>query len=204
MDNINWLHILFGFLSGGAFGALIKQGFENRRNRIQPIGHSIELDSQFVSFENELINSQVILTDTTGKYTFNRLYSGKLRIINTGSLDFPEFNFGLTLNDTQDFIQIKANSEDRHHNVEVVKKPELSEQINTVDIKLKPFNRKDSYDFDFLITSDSVNVSAEDLKISSPHPIKWIGIAKTSDLLLELAKQTVLKIGPLSVNLNKM
>jgi hypothetical protein len=203
MTNINWIQILIGFLGGGAIGALIKQFFDNKKNRIQPIAHSIELSSLYDSFANGVINSEVILKDTTGDYSFSRLYNGKLKIINTGSTDFSEFIFGLTINTDADFIHADVKTKDRHHVLEIVNNPGLSNQINAIDFKLKPFNRKDHYIFDFLITSELVNVSSKNIEISSPHPIKWISETQTSDLLLEITKQTLLKIGPLTLDFRK-
>ncbi len=45
MTEINWIQAGIGFLSGGAFGAFIKQYFDNKKNRIQPIKHLIDLNS---------------------------------------------------------------------------------------------------------------------------------------------------------------
>ncbi|MET3502598.1 hypothetical protein ABIC45_004222 [Mucilaginibacter rubeus] len=65
LDKINWSQVIPGFLSGGALGALIKQFFDNRRNRIQPIGKSVEIKSVYDSSENKLLNSEISLTGTT-------------------------------------------------------------------------------------------------------------------------------------------
>jgi len=182
---------------------LIKQFFDNKKNRIQPIAHSIELNSLYDSFSNGLINSEVILKDNTGDYSFSRLYNGKLKIINTGSIDFSEFVFGLTINTDANFVHTDIKTIDRHHVFEIINSPNLSNQISTVDFKLRPFNRKDYYIFDFILTSDMVNVNSKDIEISSPHPIKWTNEIQTSELLLEITRQTLLKIGPLTVDFRK-
>ncbi|MCW3108131.1 MAG: hypothetical protein JWQ09_2637 [Segetibacter sp.] len=41
MAEINWIQVGAGFLSGGAFGALIKQFFDYRRGRIQSISYNV-------------------------------------------------------------------------------------------------------------------------------------------------------------------
>ncbi len=150
-----------------------------------------------------MIESELVLKDSTGEYKFTRIFTGSLRIINSGSQDYGEFVFGLIISEGSTFIQAKATTKDRHHNLELNNEPRLSNQISTLDIQLKPFNRKDEYKLDFLVTSNHPNVSAGDIKISSPHSINWIGFTDTTDLILDIARNTVFKIGPLSINLNK-
>ena len=184
MQDINWLQVSIGFLSGGAVGALIKQYFENRKNRIQPIGRSIEVKSFYNSDENRLLNSQIILTGTTKEYKFSKLYTGTIELINTGLDDYPEFKLGITCLETIKFIQVKANSSDRHHIAEFSSIPSLENQISTFDIVLKPFNRKDNYQFDILLTTDSSGISKHQIEIGSPHPIRWVELTSTTEVIL--------------------
>lgn len=202
MNDINWFQAGIGFLSGGAFGALIKQYFDNKKNRIQPIKHFIDLNSLYASFENKLIDSELVLKDSTGEYKFKRIFTGSLKLINSGNQDYGEFIFGLGISEGSNFIQAKATTKDRHHNLEISNEPRLSNQISTLDIHLKPFNRNDEYRIDFLVSSDQSNVRATDIQISSPHPIKWIGFSDTADLIRDIARSTILKIGPFSISIN--
>jgi hypothetical protein len=200
MEKINWIQILIGFVGGGAIGALIKQYFDHKRFRIQPIGKSIEINSLFDAFKNELIESEVILTDENGEVTFQRLYTGKLRLINSGSIDFETFQFGLTLIPEADFIQVKIKSMDRHHVGEIINtKPSLTYFTNEVDIVLRPFNRKDQYIFDFLITSDKDSISKNDITISTISSVRWVELMNTSEMILKVAKESTLKFGPLII-----
>lgn len=105
MKEINWIQVGLGFLSGGAFGAFIKQYFHNRRNRVQPVGHNVEIKSFYNSVDNKLINSEVILQDDTRKYKFSILYTGTIELLNTGLSDFPEFDFGVTASDKIKFFK---------------------------------------------------------------------------------------------------
>ena len=193
MKEINWIQVGLGFLSGGAFGAFIKQYFDSRRNRIQPIGHTIELKSFYNSGDNKLINSEVILKDEATEYKFSKLYTGTVELLNTGLSDYPEFNFGLTASDKIKFLQVNSNTSDRHHIADLTVKPSLQNQINSFDVTLKPFNRKDKYSFDILLTSDSAEISMTDIQISSSKPVKWVKLVSTTDAILEIANKTLLE-----------
>lgn len=201
MEQINWIQVIIGFLSGGAFGALVKQYFDNRRNRVQPIGKAIEIKSFYNSVENTLFNSQVILTGSTQEYKFSKLYIGTIKIVNTGLHDYSSFTFGITCPENVNFIQIRPESIDRHHLAEIEDLPTLENQINSFDITLKPFNRKDNYTFDILVTTSDVNLTEEDIKISSPHPISWVDLTSSTKIVLEIARESLIKLGPLSVGL---
>jgi hypothetical protein len=184
MQDINWLQILIGFLSGGAFGALIRQYFEDRRNKIQPIFRFIEVKSFYNSEKNDFFNSQIILTGTTKEYKFSRLYTGTIELINMGLNDYSEFGLGITCPEEIKFIQMKLISSDRHHVAEIISTPSLENQINTLDIILKPFNRKNKYRFDIVLTTDNSVITERDIKISTAFPIKWVELKKASEITM--------------------
>lgn len=194
MSNINWIQVIIGFISGGAFGAVIKQFFDNRRNRIQPIGHAIDLKSFYNSGDNKLMTSEVILKDNEKEYKFSKLYTGTIEVLNSGLSDYSDFQFGITTSDKIKFIQVKPISSDRHHTAEVSQKPAPDNQVSSFDITLKPFNRKDKYSFDFLLTTTEPFVSVADLQISSSKPIKWVKLVSTTEILFDVANKTLLEI----------
>ena len=183
MPDINWFQIGPAILCGGAAGAILKQIFDIRRNRIQPIGYSIELRSVYDSGDNTLLNSQIILNDGSISYKFNRLYTGTIEIRNSGLNDFPDFKFGLTLPDSAEFVQVIPNIKDRHHIVTLSDTPSLGNQISAFDVSLTPFNRKDSYIIQFLATASYKNLSQADVLISSSHPIKLVPIYNAENML---------------------
>jgi hypothetical protein len=203
MDKINWIQVIIGFLSGGAFGALIKQFFDNKRNRVQPIGKSIEIKSFYDSGDNKLLNSQIILTGINQEFKFSKLYTGTVKIVNTGQNDFLSFTFGITSPENIKFIHIKPTSTDRHHLAEFTELPTLENQINTFDINLKPFNRNDTYTFDILVTTTNGEITEQDIKISSPYSIKWVDLVSTSKIILEFARETIIAFGPISIGLRR-
>lgn len=200
---MKWIQIGIGFLSGGAFGTLIKQFFDNRRNRIQPIGRNIEIKSFYDSIENKMLNSQVILTGETQEHKFSKLYTGTIKIVNSGLTDYSSFSFGITGSDNVRFVHLKPTTIDRHHIAEISGQPTLENQVNTFDIVIKPFNRKDIYTFDILATTLDGDITHNDIQISSSHAIKWIDLTSTSKIILEIAKESIIAIGPLSIGLRK-
>lgn len=203
MENINWIQVLIGFLSGGAFGAIIKQIFDYRKNRVQPVGKSVEIKSFYDSVENKLINSQVILTGSNQEYKFSKLYTGTVKIVNTGHNDYSSFTFGITSPENVKIIHVKPTTTDRHHLADINELPTLENQINSFDITLKPFNRKDNYTFDVLITTIDGNFKEKDIKISSPHSVKWVDLISTSNIIFEVARDSIIAIGPISIGLKR-
>jgi len=200
ISKLNWIPLIIGFFSGGAFGALIKQFFDNRRNHIQSIGQTIEIKSFYDSDVNSLLTSQIILSGDSKEYKFSKLYTGTIRILNSGLTDYSEFTLGITCPENVKIIYIKPISTDRHHNVVFIQTPNLENQISSFDLILKPFNRKDIYSFDILLTTnDNTEILPEDIQLSSPHPVKWIEIVTTSKMILEVAK--LITIGPISFRL---
>lgn len=190
MDKINWIQIMAGFLGGGAVGAVIKQFFDNRKYKIQPISQSIELRPFYDSSATPILNSQVILTGDTQEYKFSNLFSGTITITNSGHIDYPTFNFGITApNDTR-FIHLTYETSDRHHIADSSNRPSLENQSLMFDLSVQPFNRKDIYKFHFLATTTQSSIKNINIETSSPHSIKWINpppMARKSALLLFLS-----------------
>lgn len=198
---INWIQLGIGAASGGLAGAFVKQAFDSRKNRIQPIENFIDIKPLYTSSENKFVDSEIILKDGTGEYKFSRLYTGTLIITNSGSIDYSTFSLGLTLPETAKFVQVNPGSQDRHHKITFTSKPELSKQIEAFDISLEPFNRGNGYSLDFLIMSKE-DIKLTDIAISSPHAVKWVTIGRLPDALLQIAN-IVLKLGPFTIGLDK-
>lgn len=171
MKDINWVQIIFSLLGGGAFGAFIKQYYDSKKNKVQEIGYYAYIKSFYDSDNIKLIKSQIVLHADDKEYVFSRIFTGSIVIVNTGYIDFSEFTFGLTSDDNAEFIYLIANSADRHHNAQISLHPSLDSHTNSFDAVLKPFNRKDNYRFDFIITSTKSSVPIENIKISSPHSV---------------------------------
>lgn len=193
MQDINWIQIGVGFFSGGAFGAFIKQYFDSRKSKIQAIGFSIEIKPFYNSGDNHLLNSQVIFKDDSDVYAFNNLFTGTINLINTGQNDYSQFNFGLTTSKKIKFLHVKPITLDRHHMAEFINEPSLKNQINSFDVSLKPFNRKDNYIIDILLATEQVGMSESDIKISSSMPIKWSKINSFNEIGFEMVNNSLLQ-----------
>ena len=134
------------------------------------------------SKDTQLINTQITLDDGTNEYKFSNLYIGTIEIINTGLIDFENFLFGITLPDGIKFIQNKHTPKDRHHNAEISNEPTLTNQTDSFDITLIPFNRKDRYVFDVILTSSNSHISYDCLAISTPKAVKLMKISTIEDI----------------------
>jgi len=181
MADINWIQVGAGFLSGGAFGALIKQYFDYRKNRIQTITFNTELKPFFNKSSENSLASKFVIKDHGVDFRFQDLYIGTLTILNTSNQDYPEFNFGLTYTSQNLFIQIQQQEVDRHHTSDFNTLPTLYNQVQQFDITIKPFNRKDSYSFDFIINVTEEE-KVQDLKLGTSLPVKLKEVTSITEL----------------------
>jgi hypothetical protein len=202
MEEINWLQVLIGFISGGAFGAIIKIIVDNRKNSIQPISKNIDLTRIFDSKESPLDHTKIELKDGDSTETFTSLYSCKLRIINTGNNDYPNFRFGITAKNNTKIIRAETDVIDRHHKSEIENKnPDLNSQVAEVDFQLSPLNRKDYYIINLLLTNDSKQINVNDIELSTTEPIKWVDSDSTSKVIAEIARSTIVTVGPMTLRM---
>ncbi|MFC0878795.1 hypothetical protein ACE01N_19525 [Saccharicrinis sp. FJH2] len=168
------LKIGIPLISGGAVGAIIKALIDKRNNRIQTIKKSVEISTIF-SPEKILDDylTKITLSGTTSVYHFDSLYIAKISIINSGNKDYPDFSFGITTPDNVEIVNIETNGEDRHHNINYTPDIDFSNKSNIVDFSLTPFNRKNSYNIELLLTSVE-SVKNIDLNFSTDLPVKII------------------------------
>lgn len=201
----NWYQIGTALFGGGLMGAFVKQFFDNRRNRLQPIEYSFELKPFYDVSAHSIIPSRIILKEDGKEHPFTNLVIGSLTIKNTGSIDFSSFSFGLTLADDATIINIKQEDDHRHHLAKYDSTPSISNPLSKIDITLTPFNRKNTYNFNFLISS-KYGTEAEDIdfNVSSTQAVKLINVK--SDRLLKVSLEVIkplLKIGPVSIGFEK-
>jgi hypothetical protein len=203
---INWVQIGIAASTGGLAGALLKQFFDNRRNRLQPITYSFELKPFYDSDSHSIIPSRIILKEDNQEFSFSNLVIGTLKIKNSGILDFPIFSFGLTLDDDTKFINIKQQDQHRHHSSAYSITPTINNQVNIIDIALEPFNRKNIYEFNFLISVTGYYPTIEDMtfEVSSKQAVKLIKISnsKSIEMAFEIVKP-IIQIGPIKISVEK-
>lgn len=203
---INWIQIGIGAASGGLAGALLKQFLDTQKNRLQPINYSFEMKPFYDSTSHSIIPSQIILKEGNMEYSFKNLIIGSLIIKNAGNLYFSEFRFGLTFLDDAKCINIKQEDEHRHHFSTYSAVAAMNNQLELLDVTLKPFNSRNIYKFNFLITTPNYGYDGDDLvlEVTSAQAARLnrVGQVKPVDLALEYVKP-IFTIGPLKIILGK-
>lgn len=189
------LKIGIPLISGGAAGAIIKALIDKRNNRIQTIKKSVEISTIF-SPEKILDDylTKITLSGATSVYHFDSLYIAKVKIVNSGNKDYDAFTFGITAPDNVEIVNVETNGEDRHHNINYTPDIDFSNKSKIVDFSLTPFNRKNSYNIELLLTSAD-SIKNIDLEFSTELPVKIIEATTvsvtTSEILSAFLKAAI-------------
>lgn len=208
MQGNNWWPILASLIGGGAFGAFLTHMFTLRRDRIPAIGKKITLKPFFNSKQHEKFDTKVVFTGKTKEYKFDIVYTANIKLKNTSRKNFDEFSFGLTLPENIKIIKLIKNSKDRHHSITPASEPDPENQLNQIDISLKPLNRKDEYEIDLVITSDIsekiTTILNRDINISTSLPVKFVDMSYDGELKIEpILKQSFFGIFEISYHKSK-
>ncbi|MCW3108130.1 MAG: hypothetical protein JWQ09_2636 [Segetibacter sp.] len=131
---------------------------------------------------------KIVIKDNDIDYKFQNLYVGSLSILNTSNQDYPEFSFGLTYDAENKFIQFQQQEIDRHHSSTFNEVPSLQNQLGQFDVAIKPFNRKDNYRFDFIVSINDRLYTAKQIKFSTSYPIKLKQVTTESELISLIPK----------------
>jgi hypothetical protein len=172
MSAVQILQLAVAILFGGVAASILNYFFTERRNRIQPIGCEVKVQSIAPQAENWRIDTSIILkTDSGQQYVVDHLFLATISVTNQTNKDFDLFNFGITLPRNVTLLDTTAETIDRHHQIEVLpsKDPKQTlfsgEGLDLVqdlanfgnnlmqehDFVIKPFNRKDSYSLRLVI-----------------------------------------------------
>ena len=164
-------------LAGGAFGAILKGIFDLYQKRIQPVGYKIGFVKIFKdTLGNSSLNTELQVTDGIETRHFKNLYIAEITIKNRGNTHIDEFNFGITLGGDDVAIYTQTVTQDRHHIVNQLSQVALGATAKEIDFTCKPFNRKDEYFFRVFISIPTHKKEPEDIKLGSPHPIKFVDL----------------------------
>lgn len=167
--------MIASLLGGGAMGAVISSLISKHRNRRQPIGYTIEIIEIFKktpelpSLHGLLMLSEQDEHKSGGAVSVNCLSVARVTLKNKGNQDVEEFNFGITLESNA--IDVKFETPDRHHIVNVLTPVSLVDLRKEIDFSLRPFNRRDKYILNvyFMYTEKPGTV-----KLSSAHATEFI------------------------------
>ncbi|HPI40893.1 MAG TPA: hypothetical protein PLJ21_08815 [Pseudobdellovibrionaceae bacterium] len=187
---MEWLKILFPLLGGGAVGAIITMIVTNYRNKIQSVGHKIQIDKIF--YPEAISNTEITkitFSGATQTYHFDNLFLATILLTNEGNKDIEKFICGITLPENIKVVKIETVPQDRHHSVLLNSEIKFDKTSSEIDFELIPFNRKDTYEIKLYITISSDKLELSSFKLGSPHPIKFVAL--NSELFWNSAKKVM-------------
>lgn len=187
---MEWLKILLPLLGGGAVGAIITMIVTTYRNKIQSVGHKIQIDKIF--YPDAISNieiTKITFSGATQTYHFDNLFIATVILTNSGNKDIEKFICGITLPENIKAVKIETVPQDRHHSVLLKSDVKFDKTSNEIDFELIPFNRKDAYEIKLYLTISKETLELSDIKLGSPHPIKFV--AMNSELIWNSAKKVM-------------
>ena len=174
---MSWSTIAITLIGGGAAGAIINAVVTHYRNRLQPIRYAIDVIEIFQESDNfPSLQARLMIgnrEDSGPTFLVNNLSVARITLINKGNKDMDRFDFGVTLGGTDEAIDVKIETPDRHHKMELLTPVDVSAPKEELDFSMQPFNRNDTYTFDvFYIYADFPSA----IKISSPHAQRFVKV----------------------------
>jgi hypothetical protein len=181
MNTTQWIITLaVTLIAGGAMGSLISILATNLRNRVQRIIYQTET----IPFVNEHIKgageqAEVLIKLKGEEKSFSNLTLGRVKIKNTSNRDFEEFKFGVTLSGLSMAVYLRAESQDRYHQITSDPQIDLEHLDDEIDFTLKPFNRKDVYSVVLFILP--IGDDPVEIKLVTNHPVKLVEASEDKD-----------------------
>jgi hypothetical protein len=187
---MEWLKILLPLMGGGAVGAIITMIVTTYRNRIQSVGHKIQIDKIF--YPEAISNTEITkitFSGATQTYHFDNLFIATVLLTNSGNKDIEKFVWGITLPESIKIVKIETIPQDRHHSVLLKSDIKFDKTSSEIDFELIPFNRKDTYKIKLYITISAETLELSSIKLGSTHPVKFV--AMNSELIWNSAKKVM-------------
>ena len=190
-DTEMWIiGLAVAFFSGGFAGAVLNTIVTTYRNRIQPVGYSLDIIDIFQKGEDFPRHAQLSVVEHPLGFgqtrAVNNFSMARITVTNQGNQDFKEFSFGVTMDGDGKSSDVRFQGADRHHVItmglptfdidEEPKKP-----IIAFDFNMAPFNRGDTYEVDIYYTYEKEGV---EFKLSSSYPVRFA----EKGMAIELAK----------------
>lgn len=185
-----------GVISGGAFGAIITAIINKRNNRIQRISKNVKISNIF--YPNELLYphiTRITISGTTEDYHFENLYLCQIAVENKGNKDFNQFNFGISMPEASEMVNIQYKSSDRHHIATFDPAISFNHSSNVIDATLTPFNRKNIYHIDILFTSNRQLLETQ-IQFSTAMPVVFMDFELFRKTFSEIFKE-MFRVAPL-------
>ncbi len=190
MSTTQWIiGLVVVLVAGGAMGALITAVLTKYRNRRQPVTYTKEVIEIFKKNpEYPLLQASVELAGEEAglSHEINNLSVARITIKNTGNDDIARFDFGATFKGTDRAIDVKVDTPDRHHKIDVLTKVNAMEPKEEVDFALQPFNRGDEYKLSIFFNYVDL---PQPITVSTAHSTKFVETNGSNGSLEESSKE---------------
>ncbi|HZE72961.1 MAG TPA: hypothetical protein VE135_25905 [Pyrinomonadaceae bacterium] len=216
MTTTQWvITVVAGVLGGGLAGAALKEVIQNRRNRKQPVGYTMEVIDIVRKGVNFPKFAQLIVLQHPlgfgGQKPVDNLSLVRITVQNKGNQDYKEFLFGVSLEGGNKAVEVRFNGPDRYHSIKIkldenirlldekdVDEQEPTEPLKNVDFILEPFNRRDTYNVEIFFTYDG---DRGNVTLGSPHPTTFVKMEGVRASLFSLMFWTATMLFSVVVNL---
>ncbi|MSP12862.1 MAG: hypothetical protein EXR62_07885 [Chloroflexi bacterium] len=189
-SDVNWAPVIIAailaFLGGDVVGAFITLYWQNRNGAKQPIGKSVSVFSLSPKkFDTPSIETIVTIRDRRGAegykdHAYENLYVTNITLVNKGNKDLANFEFGIDFpldkNSKYQVVYLECEVPTRKHSADFTQ-VDFTKSTEIIDVNLKPFNRKDQYEFKLLVVAPS-NQQAVEPKIITGEPVKFVDVAE--------------------------
>jgi hypothetical protein len=189
---------VIGLGVGGLGGAVFKALWDEWKNRIQPVGRSVEIIPILKPTNTKSgFETYVVVIQLGGEKRYYNLFLLDIEISNRGNQHKAAFDFGITLAPGEQAINIESDTPDRHHTV-THSPASIDQPQNSIDFTLKPFNRRDRYQIKVYVTIPTHSIAPAIPEFSSVDPVKFTDIKSLTETLAESIEVSALRFGPLS------
>lgn len=204
MAEINWMQVGIGFLSGGAFGAILKIGYDIAHSRTQPVGRRVDIEPVFAKTEEfEGLDAKVTLVHSGITSEFANLFIGNIKVQNRGNQNFGEFELGIELGEKDRCVYIGWLNPDQHHKISLLTPVSPANPARQLSFSLKPFNRSNEYTLKLYLVLPPGITEPQPMRFSSPEPIRFVDMPTVAETLGQVAQGSIAKLGPLYLKIGR-
>lgn len=204
MGAINWIQVGLGFLSGGAFGAILKIAYDIAHSRTQPVGRRVDIEPVFAKTEEfEDLDAKVTLVHGGTTNEFSNLFIGSIRIQNRGNQNFTEFEIGIELGENDCCVYVGWLNPDQHHKITLLTPVSPAKPARQLRFSLKPFNRRNEYTLKLYLVLPVGVKEPQSIRFSSPEPIRFVDMPTVAETLAQVAEGSIAKVGPFYLKIGR-
>lgn len=204
MGAINWIQVSIGFLTGGAFGAILKIAYDIFHSRTQPVGKRVDIEAVFAKTkEFEDLEAKVTLVHGGTTNEFSNLFIGNVRVQNRGNHNFAEFELGIELGENDRCVYVGWLDPDQHHKITLLTPVTPTNPARQLRFVLKPFNRRNEYMLKLYLVLPPGVKEPQPMRFSSPEPIRFVDMPTVAETLSQVAEGSIAKVGPLYLKIGR-